>query len=359
MKRDWPLLVQIFRGERLLESLQASEWNLLIRQARPCQLLGKLYYLAEDQHVLESLPVEVFRHLESARVHAAKQYRDFLWEVLELKKAFEGSGCALVFLKGGAYAIAQLAPYKGRLFSDIDLLVPVEVIGDIEKRLTIRGWLGEKQDAYDQQYYRRWMHEIPPLRHIKRGSVIDLHHNILPRTASACPDARLLLDAAVRMESDPEVMVLSPVDRVIHSATHLFYDGELEHGFRDLLDLHDLLRALNDDERLALVDRAKQLGLQTPVYYALRYLRLILNVSALEMPMQQMVEGGFSIRGMRFMDALFSRALLPDHASCNDRWTALARWLLYVRAHWLRMPWYLLLPHLARKAFIRLSKPQH
>jgi hypothetical protein len=29
---------------------------------------------------------------------------------------------------------------------------------------------------------------------------------------------------------------------VLHSATHLFYDGELNHGLRDLVDLDDLLR---------------------------------------------------------------------------------------------------------------------
>ena len=256
-------------------------------------------------------------------------------------------------MKGGAYAVAQLPPYKGRLFSDIDLLVPLEAIGNIEKNLMIHGWIGEKQDVYDQRYYRRWMHEIPPLRHIKRGSVIDLHHNILPRTAVACPDASLLLKGAVIPEIDEEVMVLSPLDRVIHSATHLFYEGELEHGFRDLLDLHDLVAALNNETKLALVDRAKQLGLQTPIFYTFRYLQLILNMPGLEKPIQKMLDEGFSLRGIGIMDALFSRALMPDHSSCDDRWTALARWILYVRAHWLRMPWYLLLPHLARKAWMR------
>jgi len=263
-------------------------------------------------------------------------------------------------LKGGGYVVAQLPPYKGRLFSDIDLLVPFEAIDDTEKRLTIHGWLGEKQDAYDQQYYRHWMHEIPPLRHIRRGSVIDLHHNILPRTASACPDARLLLEAATNVEIDAEVKVLSPLDRVVHSATHLFYDGELEHGLRDLVDLHDLITAFDAESRLALVDRARQLGLQTPVYYAFRYLQLILNTPGLDIPMRKMSNEGFSTRGMSLMDSLFSRALMPDHKSCDDRWTALARWLLYLRAHWLRMPWYLLIPHLFRKTWMRLGGwPQH
>ena len=50
------------------------------------------------------------------------------------------------------------------------------------------------------------------------------------------------------------------------------------------------------------------------------------------------------------IDALFSRALMPDHASCDDKFTPLARWLLYIRSHYLRMPLHLLIPHLLRKA---------
>jgi hypothetical protein len=52
------------------------------------------------------------------------------------------------------------------------------------------------------------------------------------------------------------------------------------------------------------------------------------------------------------MDALFGRALAPEHASCADGLTGLARELLYIRGHWLRMPLHLLLPHLFHKAFL-------
>ncbi|MDD2759163.1 MAG: nucleotidyltransferase family protein [Methylomonas sp.] len=358
MKSKWPLLVRIFRQERLLGQLQLAEWNLVISQARQSQVLGKLYYLAEAQQVLNSLPSAVLRHLQSACMRADKQFRDFSWEVVNLKEAFSNCNYPLVFLKGGGYALARLPAYKGRLFSDIDLIVPIEAMADAESRLVSNGRLGAKQDSYDQRYYRQWMHEIPPLRHVIRGSVVDLHHNILPRTASACPDARLLLEAAVDIDAD--LKVLSPLDRVIHSATHLFYEGELEHGLRDLLDLYDLIAGLDRLSRLALVDRAAELGLQIPVYFALRYLKLILNMSGLEAPMQKMADDGFSIPGIAILDALFCRALMPDHASCDDRWTSFARWVLYIRAHWLRMPWYMLIPHLSRKAWMKITgRQQH
>jgi hypothetical protein len=49
---------------------------------------------------------------------------------------------------------------------------------------------------------------------------------------------------------------------------------------------------------------------------------------------------------------LFCRALLPRHASCDDAGSATARFLLYVRGNWLRMPPLLLARHLLHKALL-------
>ena len=46
------------------------------------------------------------------------------------------------------------------------------------------GWERVKAaDGYDDAYYRRWMHELPPLIHRDRDRMIDVHHTILPLTA--------------------------------------------------------------------------------------------------------------------------------------------------------------------------------
>lgn len=359
MKSSWPLLVSILRQDRTFDSLTEADWDLLLRQARRCQLVGKFYYLLESQDLIAQIPVGPLRHLQSAKVQTAKQHRDFLWEVGKLKQAFSGTDYPVLILKGGAYAIAQLKPYQGRLFSDIDLLVPFDALNKVEKRLMVHGWLQESKDDYDQQYYRRWMHELPPLRHVKRGSVVDLHHNILPRTAVACPDANLLLESAVELVGEHEgVKVLSPLDRIIHSATHLFYEGEFEHGLRDLVDLDGLLSELDDDDKISLVERAFQLRLERPVYYAVRYLQLILKTADLDVVIRSFNQSDYVLKHIKWMDMLFLRALMPDHASCNDSLTGIARWLLYIRSHWLKMPWYLLLPHLSRKACMRLTGEQ-
>ncbi|RMG34887.1 MAG: hypothetical protein D6720_08325 [Gammaproteobacteria bacterium] len=51
-------------------------------------------------------------------------------------------------------------------------------------------------------------------------------------------------------------------------------------------------------------------------------------------------------------DWCFGEAFKPHHPSC-DRWhSGIARLLLFIRAHYLRMPLHMLLPHLAYKAFV-------
>src|SRR5258706_9448987 len=123
------------------------------------------------------------------------------------------------------------------------------------------------------------MHELPPMRHIIRQTVIDVHHAILPETARLKPDSAKLRAAAVPLEGKQGLFVFSPADMVLHSATHLFHDGELENGLRDLFDLDSLLREFS--QRVGfwelLIARSAELYLKRPLYYALRYTSLILG----------------------------------------------------------------------------------
>ena len=100
--------------------------------------------------------------------------RDSSWEVNRLLWALKDIDVPLILLKGAAYLLAGLPPARGRIFADVDLLVPEERIGEIEERLVERGWFKTQIDPYDDRYYRVWMHEIPPLRHRERGTEIDI-----------------------------------------------------------------------------------------------------------------------------------------------------------------------------------------
>ena len=106
----------------------------------------------------------------------------------------------------------------------------------------------QERDEYEQYYYREWSHELPPLRHTERGTVVDLHHNILPTTARLKPEARKLIQWSQPMPDSSGFHTLCPEDTILHRAAHLFFDGDLQNSLRELLDIHELISTYGDDE---------------------------------------------------------------------------------------------------------------
>lgn len=337
-----------------MERYSLAEWDLLLRQARSAGLLARLAWLAEIHQLF--VPNVISRHFLSARIAEQAQRSNVEREANYLRAVLEKLDEPLLLLKGAAYVVAGLPPAQGRSFNDIDILVPKNQLGPVEKLLHRQGWAPTHTDSYDQRYYRQWMHEIPPLQHVKRQTILDVHHNIMPETACWHPDPGKMMASAVSVASYPGVRILCPVDMVLHSATHLFTEGELDHGLRDLVDIDALLRYFSGYGEFwpELLSRAEELDLMRPLYYALRYTKLILLTPAVPEKIVAQVQAWHPQWPLAtLMDALYMRALMPDHPSCDHPFTGMARCLLYVRSHFLRMPMYLLLPHLLRKAWLK------
>ncbi len=351
-----PLISQVIFNPRQVLEFNLQQWELLIRQARRANVLAKLAVFLEDSDSFSAIPDQPKLHLKSAQIYAERFSISLQREIICIQEALKDINVPLVFLKGSAYFIAGNKAAKGRTFSDVDILVPEDKLLEVEIALIKAGWMTNTMDPYDQKYYRKWMHEIPPLRHLTRQTSIDVHHNILPKTTRFCPDANKLLANIVKI-SEKDVWVLAPEDRVLHSATHLFHEGEFAQGFRDLLDLDLLLKEFSTQENfwVKLLQRSNELNQQIPLYYALRYTHQILQTPVPEKVLKASEQQSPNRINTSLMDALFLRALMPDHESCNDRWTGLARWLLFVRSHWLKMPVHLMVPHLLRKAFRRIQ----
>jgi len=351
------LLLRALRAPATLVSLDEAEWDLLLRVGRRTRLLARIDADLAASGLLERIPAAAAAHLRAAR--QVVQHRQTLvsWEVNRVVWALAALDVPVTLLKGAAYVLAGLPAARGRLFADLDLIVPHPRIEEVEQALVDHGWLRMKIDPYDERYYRVWMHEIPPLRHRERNTEVDIHHAILPRTSRLQPSPELLL-AAARPLADPRVRILSPPDMVLHALVHLLLEGDPVEGLRlrDLVDAHDLLLHFGREPTFwqALVPRARELGLLRPLYYGLRYGRALLGT---EVPPEvcQAAEAGAPAAPVRWaMDRLVPEAILPDHPD-HPRWRArLARWLLYSRAHWLRMPPLLLLRHLGYKAWLRL-----
>lgn len=350
------VLLQVLLDPQQSLSLTVAQWDLLIRQARRANLLSRL--AATLAPLRDRLPLAPAHHLDAAELVARRQRQTTRWEVHCLQIACAPLGIAPILLKGAAYLMAELPASQGRLFGDVDILVPKAKIDAVEAALLAQGWrFSDELSDYDSRYYRTWMHEIPPLFHEERGSTLDVHHTILPPTARVRVNTDALFEDALPLLDLPGVRTLAPVTMFLHSAAHLFHEGELEKGLRDLFDLDALLRDFGRDQGFweALVPRAGTLGLTRSLFFALRYTQRLLHTPIPATVTEEVQRHSPGAMALVIMDFCYLRALMPDHASCNRRFTATARLLIYVRAHWLRMPLRLLSTHLLRKAWARLS----
>lgn len=347
-----PLLVAALRDPSSLSAADAPAWELLVRQARRADLLPALAARLAKQPTV-AVPVAAQGHLDAATVLANAQRAEVLRELAHIRVALAPLGVEPVLLKGAAYVAAGLPPCEGRLFNDIDLMLPKPLLPQAEAQLMLQGWATTHHSAYDQRYYREWMHELPPLRHIHRQSVLDLHHAILPETARLRPDPAKLMAAAVPAARCAGFRVLAAADLVLHSASHLAHNDETTHMLRDLADIDLLLRnfAERPDFWPELLDRALELDLARPLHYILRQSQALFATPVPPQVLQRAARQGAPGPLLRpFMDGLWDRAVLAAHPSMTRWTTPLAVGALYVRAHWLRMPAGLLARHLTVKA---------
>jgi len=349
-----PTIERALTQPQALAELSEPQWDQLLQSLRRLGLLARIQVLLAERGLLDAVPAQPRMHLESARIVADNEQRIMNWEVNRIQRALKELSTPVIFLKGAAYLIAGLSVAKGRISTDIDILADKADLPAVETALLKHGWEHTKIDEYDQYYYRIWSHELPPLRHRERRTIIDVHHTILPLTGRCHPDPKKLLAQAINLDGS-RFKILAPVDMVLHSAAHAFQDGDLVRGLRDLVDLDDLLRHFGVEASFwtRLLQRGQELDLTRPLYYALRYTNLILHTP---MP-KAVVEQAQKFAPVWLTGAMMDRLVI--HA-INDRlngWRrflqAFSNWALYVRQHWLRMPPILLARHLLHQMFHR------
>ena len=347
VRLDLALLGQVVTDPRRLRDLSGSQLSELIDAAERARLLGWLLAQLDAQAVPLEPTVWLTDRLVAVRTRAGEYERAVRWEIDRIHRAFWNCSFPWVLLKGAAYVAMALPPGRGRRVADIDVLVPHEYVGDAEAALRQWGWEFGPLDSYDTRYYREWMHELPPMIHSERKSVVDLHHAILPRTSRLHPSSARLIERSVPLEGGGRVLCAAHM--VLHTAAHLFHDGEITGAIRDLIDLDALLRVFSRDGCFwgDLVREGGALELTRPAYYGLRHASRWLGT-----PIG--TEAAAAMRGWkpaaavdRLMDLLVDRTLVGSSGS------SAAAYALYVRSHWLRMPPQLLARHLMRKSVRR------
>lgn len=334
--------------------LNAEGWGLLLAEARACGVMARVAkVLEQDFSVLLSsrAPPQVMTHIIAATRQSDSLVNDVQRELGFLSDALVDVGTPTLLLKGAAYCAAGLPAARGRIFSDIDLLVARPFLPQTEAALMLGGWASGKQDDYDQRYYREWSHEIPPMVHLQRGTTIDLHHSLAMPTCRIRIDSQRMIEEAVALPGKGNWFRLKDEDMVLHAASHLLLNSEFDRGLRDLWDIDLLMRhfgSTTPDFAYRVLARAEAVGLGQMVRCAFSLCYRIFRT-----PLPQEAVASRSLLLWLLMCAATTR-----HPQTRPRAQGVADQLLFVREMALRLPVHLLVRHLWHKATVGLKRKE-
>lgn len=349
-------LLMLLRHPELAAQKSDAHWSDIVATARNANLLGKL---AATLDAAGMTPAgNPGRHLTGALLLSRRQRQSVLWEARQIDAALHALNIPVVLLKGAAYSLAGHAASRGRLFGDVDILVPRQALGNVELGLMVNGWTSIKSDAYDQRYYRQWMHEIPPMVHVRRGTVIDVHHTILPLTARYRPDPARIFARSLPAEGHRCIRIPSPEDLIVHSLCHLVHEGELHNALRDMHDIASLVKEHAHSAQFwtRLPGAAIEHDLAEPAALGLALVERFFPGTVPAACFDALGASQWQGAHQRLIGR-YDRAIAPSPTGEAALSATLAQQSIYLRSHTLRMPPMMLARHLSRKAWLRLTQP--
>jgi hypothetical protein len=314
--------------------LDARRWTALLAMAHAEHLAASLAWRLDGLPIPEAAAAI----LAEARQASEVQRVQALWEAEMARQALAPCNIPVILLKGTAFAAAGLDAARGRQIGDLDILVPRDRLDEAEAALLGAGWEWVKPDPYDDHYYRTHMHELPPLIHRGRDRMMDVHHTILPLTARRRPNAAALVERAEPLGNG--LQTLSREDMIVHAVAHLFADGDLSGGLRNLWDVDRLIREFSGDGDFWTRLHAASAGHSMTPHLS-RALRLSHHL--FETP----VDPWLAWEARRGDVFYLSRLLARNGWGQETR--KILRFAFYVRSHWIRMPPWMLARHLWTK----------
>ncbi len=348
------LLLQVLKNPKAMLDLDIKDWNKLLLEAHLLKLRARIAHDAQDTGLWEQIPEAVQRILTNARIDATARQRKILWEVNRIRRALFDFDDKIILVKGVAYLIKGLRCAKGRVSVDVDILVDKKNIDKVENFLFLAGYGSHELNDYDQQYYRKWAHEIPPLLHPDRMIEVDVHHTILQITNRLSPKIDLMIKAAVTVEDN--IQVLCNEDMLLHSIVHQFIDGAIKASLRNLLEQHDMIMEFSEDPDFwpSLMAKTDEFNFGRPVFYCLRYCQFFLRTKIPENVVSWADKARPNWFMLKVMDWMVLRTMVPFGVGRSKFADYIATNGLYIRSHWLRMPPVMLAGHLLHKFIRRL-----
>jgi len=341
----------IFHNE--IPIIVLKEWEIIIHVLREINLLAACYFRLEAEDKLTLLPLFALKHMKSAAVYSSRQSEQVIFESKLLQKILDDKDIHAVFLKGASYTLRKSRNSKGRVYSDIDLLVKKNDISKAETSLEKHAWRTKKVSEYDNNYYREWSHEIPPMFNIHRGTVLDLHHNILLPISGREVNVELLIENCQSI--DGGYTVLGFAATILHSIVHLIINEDVSNGYRDILDITTLIKENDSPEfwqEITLL--SSKLGFNNELYLALSLSKKYANLTVPNNVLMGLSEQINNSKLNFLLNYVYFFALQPHSPAVQTLKHKIAISIVYILGHLQKMPLKILVPHLLTKSFFSI-----
>jgi len=341
----------VFHNE--IPTIELKQWENIIHVLREVNLLAACYFRLKKEDKLTLLPSFALKHMKSAAVYSSRQSEQVLFECKLLQKILDAENISSVFLKGASYTLRKSKNSAGRVYSDIDLLVAKNEISKAEQALAKHAWCTKKVSEYDNNYYREWSHEIPPMFNIHRGTVLDLHHNILLPISGREVNVELLTENCQVI--DDKYTVLSHAATILHSIVHLIINEDVSNGYRDILDITTLIKE-NDSPEFwqEITSLSSKLGFNNELYLALSLSQKYASLTIPDNVWLSFEEQKDNSKLNFLLNYVYYFALQPHSPAIQTLRHKVAISIAYILGHLQKMPLKILIPHLLTKSFFSL-----
>jgi hypothetical protein len=333
--------------------IELKHWENIIHVLREVNLLAACFYRLEKEDKLTLLPPFAFKHMKAAAIYSSRQSEQVMFESKLLQNILDAESIPAVFLKGASYTLRKSKNSEGRVYSDIDLLVTKNDISNAEKALAKHAWRTKKLSEYDNNYFREWSHEIPPMFNIHRGTVLDLHHNILLPISGREVNVELLTENCQKIEGG--YTVLGYAATILHSIVHLIINEDVSNGYRDVLDITTLIKD-NDSPEFwqEITSLSSKLGFNNELYLALslstKYASLTIPNDVWEALNKQRNNSKLNF----LLNHVYYFALQPHSPKVQTLKHKVSISIVYILGHLQKMPLKILVPHLLTKSFFSI-----
>lgn len=332
------------------ESYDEEKVHALLRVLIQAQLHG---YVAHNIDHIEDYPLAFKRHLLSITTFAKAQYLQVVKACNTIARDLESLNQPILLLKGAAYIAANKRNSKGRLISDIDILVAKEHLPNVEKLLIASGWVSKELDDFDEKYYRDWSHELPPYTHLESGVTLDVHHNLLPGTSGKT----INISDIIENKKQTEFALYVPKDDhlILHSAIHLLLNDDIHKGLRDCVDLHILVleyiqtRSINDLKKVFIAANCEK-----EFFVLLNLLTFLFADKAAIYCGEILLKNNKPEYQALARD--LSKAVFPATPYLTDSTNSFIRFKVYLRGHLSKMPLPLFIKHMVFKSYRTIVK---